>query len=235
MLKWLVNSGWWLGNRHSPLRRGISLVFSLLSLALFLSACTDYVSQIEDRNGEWIVDPDEPDRKGIVTDKRNNKTYKTVTFGSQTWMAQNLNYETKNSYCYKDLAENCTKYGRLYTWTAAKNACPSGWHLPSKDEFETLFSAVGGQSKAGKMLKSVGGWKDRGYGTDVYSFSALPAGIRTNIGSFSYESDYAVFWSSTEYGSSFAYDVFLYSSYDYANLKYDGNDNAFSVRCVKNE
>ena len=82
--------------------------------------------------------------KSDVVDMRDGKKYKTVKIGSQTWMAENLNYETQDSYCYENDESNCSKYGRLYTWTAAKKACPSGWHLPSKAEFETLFSSVGG-------------------------------------------------------------------------------------------
>ena len=51
-MKWLVNSGWWLGNGMRSGVTFVSLVFSLSSLVLF-SACTDYVSQMEDDFGEW--------------------------------------------------------------------------------------------------------------------------------------------------------------------------------------
>jgi hypothetical protein len=81
---------------------------------------------------------------GVMVDSRDGQTYKTVTIGTQIWMAENLNYETTNSYCYDDDPSNCSKYGRLYTWAAATKACPIGWHLPSDDEWNTLFTAVGG-------------------------------------------------------------------------------------------
>ena len=127
--------------------------------------------------------------KGQLRDSRDGQTYRTVTIGNQTWMAQNLNYETEDSYCYDDKPANCATYGRLYVWEAALDACPSGWHLPSKEEFEVLLTAVGGiqdaednwhWNDAGKKLKSVKGWYDEngksGNGSDVFGFSALSTG-----------------------------------------------------------
>ena len=152
-------------------------------------------------------------------------------------MAQNLNYETANSYCYGNTPSNCTKYGRLYTWAAATSACPSDWHLPTNAEFETLFIAVGGQSVAGKMLKSTSGWSDYNgkisNGTDAYSFSALPVGNRNSNEHFYGEGNSAAFWSSTEDNSSYAYVMDLNYIYDGADLGGSNMSNGFSVRCVK--
>ena len=279
MLKWLVNSGWWLENRHSResrkprcchpgLRAGIgfgcseslqclkkffrvilschsrptggnpyrssrrlSLVFSLSSLVI-LSACTDYVSQIEDRYGEWK--PNWPAVSGTMTDSRDGQSYKTVTIGSQTWMAQNLNYKTTNSFCYEDSASNCTKYGRLYTWDAATTACPSDWHLPTKAEFETLLAAVGGESTAGKMLKATSGWGNSANGVDEYSFSVLPAGYKVNNGGYEDEGDFTYFWTSTESNGSKAYVMGMSFSRDAGLIDADKN-YGYSVRCVKGE
>ncbi|SHM35375.1 major paralogous domain-containing protein [Fibrobacter sp. UWR3] len=172
---------------------------------------------------------------GTMTDSRDGQTYKTVTIGIQTWMAQNLNYETANSYCYKDSASNCTKYGRLYTWAAATTACPEGWHLPTEEEFETLFTAVGGQSTAGKVLKSTSGWDSSCNGSDAFAFSALPAGLRLSYGEYSGEGIRVGFWSSTEGGSDDAYDMYLHCDDSGAYLCNDGKNYGFSVRCLKDE
>ena len=178
---------------------------------------------------------------GTLLDDRDGQTYKTVKIGSQWWMAENLNYADSvttaslkgKSWCYNDVASNCSKYGRLYTWAAAKTVCPSGWHLPSKTEFETLFTAVGGQDSAGTALKSTGGWFNDGNGTDAFGFSALPAGDRGSNGGCNYEGLNAYFWSSTEYDSNYAYNVLLYVNFDYAYLDYGNKDYGFSVRCLK--
>ena len=209
---------------------------------------------------------------GTMTDSRDGQIYKTVTIGTQTWMAENLNYaytdvpcnyigytSDSTSWCYDNDPANCTKYGRLYTWAAAMDSvgtwsnngkgcgygstcsptlpvrgiCPEGWHLPTKSEFETLFTAVGGQSTAGKVLKSQTGWYGSGNGTNAFGFSALPAGNRFNDGSFYSDGNYAYFWSSTEYNSYFAYYIPLHYSYDNAYLRTNDKYLGFSVRCVK--
>ena len=125
---------------------------------------------------------------GMFTDSRDGQVYKTVTVGTQTWMAENLNYDynegTAKSYCYNDKPDSCAKYGRLYLWSAAmdsagvfsdggkgcgydvecnatepvRGVCPEGWHLPSKEEWSVLFEAVGGEDVAGTKLKSTSGW-----------------------------------------------------------------------------
>ena len=196
---------------------------------------------------------------GSLTDSRDGRTYKTVTIGTQTWMAQNLNYETANSYCYSDTPSNCTKYGRLYTWAAVmdsagtwstngkgcgykktctptypvRGVCPSGWHLPTQMEWNTLFAAVGGSGTAGTKLKSTTGWINSGNGSNDYSFSALPAGYRYSNGNYEHEGIKAYFWSSTEYNSKHAYYMYLtyYNGNAYLNHYY--KSNGYFVRCVK--
>ena len=170
--------------------------------------------------------------EGELLDKRDGHRYRTVKIVNQTWMAENLDYEIDSSYCYKDDATNCAKYGRLYTWNAAKKACPSGWHLPSKVEWETLFNAVGDQSTAGKVLKSSSGWNSSGNGTDAFGFSALPAGYRYDDGNFVKEGNSANFWSSTALGS-FANGMGLSYGDDSARLGDNFKDYGFSVRCLQ--
>jgi len=123
-----------------------------------------------------------------VGDKGNNiANYKTKQIGNQTWMAENLNYnvegsrevkyDVKSGYIYSTLSNaeieaNNAKYGRLYDWETAMKVCPSGWHLPSADEWQELVDFAGGIDVAGKRLKAKSGWNDykgkSGNGTEVF-------------------------------------------------------------------
>ena len=214
-------------------------------------------SSVELPSGEIVRSSDV--KNGAMIDSRDGQTYNTVTIGSQTWMAENLNYALLNSHCYNNEANNCTKYGRLYTFGAVMDSagtfstngvgcgngvgcsptypvrgiCPEGWHLPSNDEWNTLLSAVGGQSVAGLALKSTTGWSYVGENSDAYSFTALPAGQRGSGGSSDKILDEAHFWSSTWNNSGFGYTMYLYSRNDYALIRQVFRDYFFSVRCLK--
>ena len=168
---------------------------------------------------------------GTLTDERDGKTYKTVTIGKQTWMAENLNYETKFSYCYDNKTENCAKYGRLYIWEAAMNSCPAGWGLPSLEEFLVLVANAGGREVAGKVLKSTEGWKDGGNGTDDYGFSALPAGYMSEDSTFRFEGEISQFWSTS--GTTWMYQLDMAYDKDSSFLFSIYNGVALSVRCLK--
>lgn len=104
---------------------------------------------------------------------------------------------------------NYITYGVLYNWPAAQTACPSGWHLPSYDEWEQLAQFVSIQkgpynlsgydwNDVGKHLKATGGWNNNTYGTDDFGFSGLPAGYLTYPNSFYDIGNYGYWWSATQ-------------------------------------
>jgi len=181
-----------------------------------------------------IVEPIDPNTvvKGTFTDSRDKKTYKTVKIGSQTWMAENLNYETASgSKCWGDSAANCATYGRVYTWEVAKTACPSGYHLPEPDEWRMLIGATGGNmEEAGNKLKSKSGWpitatKDYN-GTDDYGFSALPRSKAFG--------DEGVWWTNEKgfFDDGRAVSVIIYTLGKVAFGESFSTDQYY-VRCVK--
>lgn len=181
-------------------------------------------------------------QKGTMTDSRNGKKYKTVTiqYGgeSKTWMAENLNYNTSGSTCLLEKKAKCQKYGRLYSFDAAKKACPTGWHLSSLMDWIKLLSATGWDGKwgdkfkvtgIGKKLKSKSGWDKNANGTDEFGFSVLP-------GSFIYETKHfdegfvGVFWYDDEEVRGF---FSIYSDNDEVQMWRGVDSQKNSVRCVK--
>ncbi|MGB3152383.1 MAG: FISUMP domain-containing protein [Maribacter sp.] len=143
---------------------------------------------------------------GAFTDARDGQTYKTMSFKDTltgttfTWMAQNLNYKVLDSYAYDDDEGNRKELGLLYTWEAAKKACPSGWHLATDSEWSILVKQFGGFDRAGEALKSVHGWKEGGNGTNSSGFNALPGGQRSPNGSYRVKGIISLWWSSTPTG-----------------------------------
>ena len=176
-----------------------------------------------------------------LQDKRDGKTYKTVKIGTQIWMAENLNYDNKDGYssCYDDKEENCTKYGRLYRWSAADKACPAGWHLPTRKDWYDLFQTVGGKDAAIRTLKSKNGWINNN-GTDSFGFSALPYGcsVHDEEGKeFDGIGTHGAWRSATQKNDSDRESDFWYwvmseneiqERFDYYYM-----GNGFSVRCIK--
>jgi uncharacterized protein (TIGR02145 family) len=183
-------------------------------------------------------------KDGSFTDSRDGKKYRTVKIGTQTWMAENLNYKTGQSWCYDNDESNCNRYGRLYDWNTALTVCPRGWHLPSRQEWDNLSQAVGGIRKpdddgnidwvgAGEKLKAASGWNNNGNSTDEYGFSALPGGSRhIGGGSFYDAGSNGDWWSATADGSGRVYGRGMSSDNDYVYEYYYDVDNGFSVRCV---
>ena len=238
-------------------------LFCILSVyALILAACADHNDSVTSPNKittQGVVDPSTV-VKGTMTDSRDGQTYKTVTIGYQTWMAENLNFETDASFCYNNDSTNCAKYGRLYTsgaamdsmgiWSTnskgcghhgrnclitypARGICPKGWHLPDSTEWEVLISAVGGRNEASKMLKSKIGWNEDGNGTDAYSFTALPTGFGVLNGTSEEEGNSTIFWSSSTDMIIENYYMSLFSHNFYAKLSATYVGYGFSVRCLK--
>jgi uncharacterized protein (TIGR02145 family) len=194
----------------------------------------------------------------IVTDIDGN-VYKTLSIGTQIWMAENLkttkykdgtaitcpgtNFtlwanNTDGAFAsYNNDAANKNAYGALYNWHAVNTnkLCPSGWHVPSNDEWATLVTYVG--DNAGGKMKEAGTvhWQTPNEGaTNESGFSALPGGDRTYMGAYELIGESGNWWSSSEY----RYNIALSRGMNYFSTEvYYNNDMykgyGFSVRCIK--
>jgi len=174
-----------------------------------------------------------------------------VNDGEQSW-CYGQGQEGVTEAVYKG---NCETYGRLYTWAAAvgktedecgpekecllsdkvQGACPNDWHLPSNDEWNALFAAIGGKDKAGIKLRSKSElWASGGTdNTDDFGFAALPAGTRGGDGVY-YTVTYNVdFWGSTAVNNDEAYEWGFYYSDGGVEQFETTKDAGFSIRCLK--
>jgi len=220
-------------------------------------------------------DTDNPDVSSF-TDARDGSTYNIVKLGNQTWMAGNLaylpsvspssvgavitnNYADPYYYVYdyegtniqQAMAnDNYDTYGVLYNWKAALTACPTGWHLPTDDEWKELEIFLGmsqsdtdvrgdnrGTNEGSKIAGNSSLW-DNGFlinnsGFNSSKFMALPAGFRSNLKYFTGIGGYTTWWCSSEEAVGIAWSREL--DYDYTNLIrcYYIKDYGFSIRCVK--
>ncbi|MCL1966276.1 MAG: zinc-ribbon domain-containing protein [Fibromonadales bacterium] len=177
------------------------------------------------------------DTVGIFTDPRDGKVYKTVKIGNQVWMAENLAYDAPGSKCYKSDPANFKKYGLLYDWGTAMKVCPSGWHLPSQEEWQTLVDFVGGDEIAGKKLKAINGWQSNegkpGGGTDNFGFAALPGGRGLSGGSFLGVGGNGNWWSASEYVAGSAYGRHMGYVNENVTWDYYDKDVLHSIRCLQ--
>lgn len=170
-------------------------------------------------------------------DSRDGKTYVTVKIGTQTWMAENLAFKANKGCWEYNNDQGKAFFGLLYNWETAKSICPSGWHLPSNDEFTALTNFLEGDSIAGGNLKETGivHWENPNTGANNKSgFKALPGGYRDiNKGEIMNVGKNGIWWSSTEYNQSSSCNLILGSGYKRAVKGKANKSYGFSVRCLK--
>jgi uncharacterized protein (TIGR02145 family) len=190
-----------------------------------------------------------------------------VTIGTQIWKGCNLNVETYNdntpipevtdptewanlttgAWCYYDNdSANGPIYGKLYNWYAVndpRGLAPTGYHVPSQVEWDTMVSYLGGALVAGGKMKSTGTiegndglWLDPNTGaTNSSGFTGLPGGLRNFNGTFYFIGSDGYWWSSSEDGTNYAWSRSLNNNLGSANMYSSSKRNGFSVRLIKNE
>ena len=200
----------------------------------------------------WKDEPGPP-----LSDVEGNE-YNSVYIGGQHWMSENLNttlfndgssipLETDNdawnslttpAYCYynNDEATYGDQYGALYNWYAVNtsNLCPSGWHIPTEDEWNILVDYMGLNGYSGMeglALKSATDWNNDGNGTDNFGFKGLPGGNHDYM--FWGQGDYGLWWSAgAATGVSGIGMVLSYHNNEISIGSY-AKKMGFSIRCLK--
>lgn len=205
------------------------------------------------KKDEYII------QTGILTDIDGN-VYKSVKIGSQWWMAENLKTTkyndgtyipnvtddttwqglTSGAYCwYDNNIENKNDYGALYNWHTinAGNLSPTGWHVPSREEWNILITHLGGSAVASGKLREIGTthWQSPNTGaTNKSGFTALPGGYRHYSGVFVNFGEFGQFWSASETNPGQAWSTYMVFNTTFLYIDENFSQTwGFSVRCVK--
>jgi len=178
----------------------------------------------------------------------------TVTIGTQVWQKCNSDaVPSKGVYkCYENyenMESNCAKYGRLYDWEAANSVCPSGFRLPTKEDWDALATYIEGNKGCSNCDAEYLKTSEWG-GSDSYGFSALPGGRGYSGGNFSGVGGGGYWWSASEYDSDRAYSRdmhysnlnyrlvynnigLVYNNINYASWSTSDKSALYSVRCLQ--
>jgi uncharacterized protein (TIGR02145 family) len=240
---------------------------AILSAAMLSLLCLSVYAQVgvSGKSGSQRQQQAQPstavaDNGNSFTDPRDGQIYRVVTIGTQTWMAENLNWagdDGELGWCYGNDPANCATYGRLYDWSMVmgfesdcntkecasliqsphRGICPAGWHIPTEADWVTLVYFVRLEISA-TQLKALTGWEPSSdtlaFGTDDYGFSALPGGYRGYDGRFLGIGKYGSWWSATEYDATLARDLCMNSGYSNAYTEWTCKASfGVSLRCVQ--
>lgn len=208
---------------------------------------------------------------GTPTVEYEGQVYNTIQVLSQCWLKENLNVGemipgtmgqsnngTIEKYCYNNEPDSCVKYGGLYQWDemmqyttqqGTQGICPSGWHLPTDEEWKVLEGAADSQYgigdpewdiaydyrgfDAGTSLKTTSGWYENGNGTDLFGLSGLPGGSRHYGGFFYGVGGYGYWWTSTEADDYTAWYRYLFYVFPGVYRFNYYKEYGFSVRCLR--
>jgi uncharacterized protein (TIGR02145 family) len=193
---------------HIKIRAMKTYIYLTTLLAIFILAGGNYLNA----QGNKLVD------------SRDGQQYTILNIGKQVWMGENLKFETENSWAYSDKKKNANQYGRLYTYDAALNACPAGWHLPSAKEWQELINYYGGDLDAGLALRIDG----------TSAFNADYAGFRSKDGQFFDLGHDVNYWSATNCDDEDAWRCYIDRGFNNVVQDYFSKSGGLSVRCVQN-
>lgn len=184
-------------------------------------------SQVTPSSSSVVVIPSSSSKQdpivdgNTLTDSRDGQQYDIITVGDKRWLLQDLNYETVGSVCYDDVETNCDVYGRLYDYEAAQQACPSGWHMATRSEYEAAMADPSFVWVYGGRKKNENYDFLKGMGFNWVLGSPIPLDKESCTG------DCGVILVQKNPNSEYAGDPALF-------FQTEAKDKGFSVRCVQN-
>lgn len=177
---------------------------------------------------------------GTFVDTRDGTEYKTCKIGKQVWLAENLKFELNAEDCiaYDDDYQYFDKYGYLYTRKGAEKAIPEGWHIPTKQEWETMIRFAKKDCRCKEVLSVIASDEWVKESSDKYGFSMVPGGMGNDYDDFDLIDFSAHFWYVDSFNNPLSHDKF-YSCVRFEEdvdeeVDYDCDEPMYaSVRLVK--
>ena len=160
---------------------------------------------------------------GSVVDTRDGTSFRWVRLGGVVWMAQDIRWKTQ----------------QLWTWDSAMTSCPTGWHLPTDEEWDALIQFVDKKNdgeinnNGGYSLKSKAGWEYGGRGSDLYGFKVLPTGYKDSTGMILNAGETAYFWTATSFDPAEARVRILRGGDAYVDMTSWSKAWQAAARCVQ--
>jgi uncharacterized protein (TIGR02145 family) len=160
--------------------------------------------------------------RGTFVDLRDGRAYAWVRIGTQVWMAENLAFRTPSgSWCYEDDEARCREYGRLYDWETAQTACPQGWRVPSREDWQLFIATLGPDSRRKVVVGGESG------------FEGKLAGDRYYDGRFRGLGEVTHFWANAKFNDDHAHEAIILPNHSDLHVGGYGTAGAASVRCLR--
>ena len=216
----------------------MKVMFFVLGLALSMCGVVsdkstesqmDAVKTVQVTGDSVIVDSTYSKQSGVFLDLRDGQKYKWIKVGEQIWMTENLRFkDSLGCYAFQKRWKKASREGYLYTWEAAQNVAPEGWHIPSKEEYLELFQKFGTTNSSRIAFEQI-------VENENFNFKDRTGFYNSRKGSYLSSPR---FWTSS-YGLSAKKDTL----YNFFGINFRGESSwvsftgykadAYSVRCVK--
>ena len=214
------------------------------------------VFRIKYKNGEIEIftqlkesEKKEEKKVGIILepliDERDGNSYKLVQIKGQVWMAENLRYDSPESSCVDNLGD-CSSCGKYYNFEEATKSCPSGFHLPSDDEWKQLEINLGmkvleaqkygwrgtSPGQGPKMMKGGESGLDFTICGYIHTRTISIAGPKPTVKRATEDKDLTLFWTATAKNKNHSYIRWLESRLSVRRVTFE-NSYKLSVRCLQ--